>query len=82
MVRADCKQIGLRSGLNKRKSGFGAVGVTYMKINFGLGPNDPRAAAGEMIKLWPVQTCIVWQKYTNISEVLAAAIIMAMVEEP
>jgi hypothetical protein len=37
IVRADCKQLGLNSGWNKRKSSLGGVRVTYLKVNFGLG---------------------------------------------
>jgi hypothetical protein len=56
IVRADWKQIGLHSGWNKRKSGFGRVQVTYlMKTNFGLGPNGPRARPDKILKFRPLQ---------------------------
>jgi hypothetical protein len=38
MAWAGCKQIGLHSGWNKRKSGSGGARATYLKTNFGLGP--------------------------------------------
>jgi hypothetical protein len=34
------------------------VRVTYLKINFGLGPNAPRAGPGEILKFRPVKTSI------------------------
>jgi hypothetical protein len=49
IVRADCKYIGLCSGWNKRKLSLGEVRVKYLKINFGLGPNTPRAGPGRVI---------------------------------
>jgi hypothetical protein len=36
IIRADCKQIKLHWGWNKRESVLGGVWVTYLKINFGL----------------------------------------------
>jgi hypothetical protein len=47
IVRADCEYVN-RLGWNKRKSGLGGVWVTYLKINFGLGPR-------EILKFRPVQ---------------------------
>jgi hypothetical protein len=56
MVRTGCKYIGLHSGWNKTKSGLSGVLVTYLKINFELGPNVPRAESDEIQKFRPVQT--------------------------
>jgi hypothetical protein len=38
------------------KSGLFWVRVTYLKINFGPGPNAPRAGPGEILKYRSVQT--------------------------
>jgi hypothetical protein len=38
------------------KSGLCGVRETYMKINFGIGPNAIRAEPGEIVKFRPVQT--------------------------
>jgi hypothetical protein len=54
--RTDCKYIGLYSGWNQRKSGFGRVLVTYLKVNSGLGPNGPRVGPGKILTLRPLQT--------------------------
>jgi hypothetical protein len=37
-------------------SGLGGARVTNLKINFGFGPNGPRAGPDEILKFWPVQT--------------------------
>jgi hypothetical protein len=37
------RQIGLHSDWNKRKLGLGGVRVTFLKVNFGFGPNAPWA---------------------------------------
>jgi hypothetical protein len=38
------------------KSGLDGVRVTYLKINFGFGPNAPRDGPGEIPKFRAVQT--------------------------
>jgi hypothetical protein len=46
-------------GWNERRLGLGGVQVTYLKINFGLKSNVPRAGLGEILKFWPLQASIV-----------------------
>jgi hypothetical protein len=65
IVRADCKQIGLHSGLNERKSSFDWLRVTYPKVNFGLGPNNLRVESGKILKFRPVQTSMSMSDYLH-----------------
>jgi hypothetical protein len=56
---AHCKYIGLQSGWNRRKSGFGWVQVTYLKVKFWfeLGRTKyslSRAGLGKILKFRPV----------------------------
>jgi hypothetical protein len=48
------------SGYNKRRSGSSRIQVTYLKVNFRVSPNDPRALPNKIIKFWLVQTSAVW----------------------
>jgi hypothetical protein len=41
-------------GLERKTSSLGDVSVTYMEINFGLGPNASRVGPGEILKFRPV----------------------------
>lgn len=56
ILRAYCKYIGLYSRWNERKSVLRLVRGTYIKINFGLGPNAREAGPCEIIEYLPVPT--------------------------
>jgi hypothetical protein len=45
-------------GLELKKLGLGGALVSYLKINFRLGPNAPWAGPGKILQLRPVQTSI------------------------
>jgi hypothetical protein len=66
--------IRLHSGWNKRKLWFGGVRVTYLKINFGFGPNAPRAETGEILKLQPVQ--IFMQVRINVNSYIQISLVI------
>jgi hypothetical protein len=57
MIRYSGKIVN-RLGLNKSKSGFGQVWVTYLKINFRLKPNGPQAGPGKILQFQPMQTSV------------------------
>jgi hypothetical protein len=56
IVRTDCKYKRLHSCWNKTKPGLDGVRVTFLKINFGLGPNAPQTGPDEILKFLLMQT--------------------------